>query len=120
VRPCFFITWARQDQPETQAVITSAYQELAHATASLPVPVGPAWQRVRQARPDIALYDADLRHPSLVGSYLCACIFCASLLGQKPTGARDGLARLGEDADPLIEAAAQAAEENAAASPGGA
>jgi hypothetical protein len=85
-RPCLYVTWARQDQPQSQPIITSAYRELAKETAALPIPVGPAWEQLHRLHPELALYDADRSHPSFAGSYLSACVFCASLFGKKPKG----------------------------------
>lgn len=110
VQPCFYITWARQDQPETQDIITSAYQALAEETLSLPIPVGPAWQQLLRSNPQITLYDADRSHPSLAGSYLSACVFFASLFGKKPAGIDHETAHLSEaDAQSIIDVAWRAA-----------
>ncbi len=48
------------------------------------VPVGPAWEAAKQARPDIKLYASDGIHPSALGVYLTACVFYASLTGESP------------------------------------
>lgn len=118
--PFLYVTWVRQDQPEVQQtrqqIITCSYQELADATGALPVPVGPAWQQLRSLHPRLALYDADRSHPSIAGSYLSACVFCASLFGKKPKGMDNETAGLTEqDADLIHEVAWRTATEPFAA-----
>jgi hypothetical protein len=111
--PFLYVTWARQDQPESQQIITSACQELADATGALPVPVGPAWQQLRRWRPQLALYDADRSHPSVAGSYLSACVFFASLFGKQPKGMDNETVGLTEeDADHIHQLAWRTAKES--------
>jgi hypothetical protein len=122
-KPFLYVTWARQDQPESQDTITSAYQELADATGAVPVPVGPAWQQLHRARPQLVLYHADRSHPTLAGSYLSACVFCASIFGKKPKGIdnkkMDETMRLTkEDADLIHQVAWRTATESAGNSMG--
>lgn len=81
-----YMTWARSWDPYMQAVITKRYEELAQLCDATIVPVGPAWQRARSLRPDIALYDNDQSHPSPLGSYLSACVFYGVFSGQSPVG----------------------------------
>jgi hypothetical protein len=100
--PFLYVTWARQDQPESQQIITSAYKELADATGALPVPVGPAWQQLRRLRPQLAMYDADRSHPTVAASYLSACVFCASIFGKKPKGMDNETTGLTEEDANLI------------------
>jgi hypothetical protein len=53
-------------------------------------PIGLAWARVRNERPDLDLYILDDsygdRHPNSYGAYLAACVFYASLFGRSPEG----------------------------------
>lgn len=70
-----YMTWAREWDPYMQATIAEAYTRLAKETGATVVPVGLAWQRARERRPDIALYADDGSHPSPLGSYLTACVF---------------------------------------------
>ena len=83
-RPVFYMTWARQHEPEKQAVITKAYQDAASATGGQVAPVGLAWQRVLEQRQDIPLHFEDKSHPTPAGSYLAACVFYRVLLDQPP------------------------------------
>jgi hypothetical protein len=82
--PVFYMTWARQNEPEKQAVITKAYQAAASATGGQVAPVGLAWQRVLKQRQDIPLHFEDKSHPTPAGSYLAACVFYRVLLDQPP------------------------------------
>ncbi len=79
-RAALYLTWSRKFLPETQQCITGAYIELARRINALIFPAGPAWQAVIAKNPDIELYDPDQSHPSVLGSYLTACVFCSSIL----------------------------------------
>lgn len=84
VQAVLYLTWARKFLPETQRSITKAYVELARRINAQIFPAGPAWQAVMAKNPDIELYDPDLSHPSPLGSYLTACVFCSAILGLNP------------------------------------
>lgn len=79
-------TWSRAWDPYMQATITEKYEELAQSCGATVVPVGQAWQRARELRPDLALYDPDESHPSPLGTYLTACVFYGVFTGQSPVG----------------------------------
>ena len=53
-----------------------------NANHELVVPAGLAFARVRGERPDVELYQPDLRHPSAAGSYLAGAVVYASILGE--------------------------------------
>jgi hypothetical protein len=84
VQAVLYLSWARKFLPETQNSINSAYIELARRINAQIFPAGPAWQAVMAKNPDIELYDPDLSHPSALGSYLTACVFCAAILELNP------------------------------------
>lgn len=96
-----YMTWARQWDPYTQAAITEKYSELAEKINARVVPVGPAWQRARELRPDLPLYFDDGSHPSTLGTYLTACVFFGVLTGQSPVGLPNRLVTTDKDGDPL-------------------
>lgn len=79
-RTVILLTWSRLDEPDQQADLTYAYDSIARELGAILVPVGPAWQRVRQEDPGISLYFEDGSHPSPAGSYLMACVLVKSLL----------------------------------------
>lgn len=85
-KPVLYLTWSRQQAPDTQDRITRSVQEIAAEINALVVPVGPAWRSVIARHSDIALYTDDGSHPTAAGSYLAACVFLASLFGEAPRG----------------------------------
>ncbi len=80
----FFMTWARQNRPETQAALTDAYAKIAKELNALLVPVGQVWQQAFKENPQIVLHLPDQSHPNSMGSYLSACLFFAVLLARSP------------------------------------
>ena len=50
------------------------------------VPAGLAFAKAIAKRPDVELYVADKRHPSLAGTYLAACTVYATLYRKSPVG----------------------------------
>jgi hypothetical protein len=50
------------------------------------VPAGLAFAQSIAKRPDLNLYVADKRHPSLMGTYLAACTVVASVYKLNPVG----------------------------------
>jgi hypothetical protein len=74
-----YMTWARQDAPQTQDALTQIYTQAGHELNAPVVPVGLAWQHSLEKNPDLVLHDRDKSHPSLAGSYLAACTFYATL-----------------------------------------
>lgn len=86
-----YLTWARQNAPETQNALTSAYTAIGKELGALVVPVGIAWQNFLgkhgiQKNHWPVLHDKDQSHPTLAGSYLAACVFFAVLFGENPVG----------------------------------
>ncbi len=81
-----YLTWARVFDPYMQQTITQEYSKLAQSIDATIVPVGPAWERAKSLRPELALHDGDKTHPSPLGSYLSACVFYGALTGQSPLG----------------------------------
>src|SRR5262245_28467415 len=70
-----YMTWARQDKPETQRGLTQAYVDLAGKLAARVAPVGAAWEKALQDDPKLVLHTKDKSHPSKTGTYLAACVF---------------------------------------------
>lgn len=92
-----YMTWARSWDPYMQAPIKEKYMELAEKIDATIVPVGPAWERARSLRPDLNFYDPDGSHPSILGTYLTACVFYGVLTGESPIGLPSHLSHQGED-----------------------
>jgi hypothetical protein len=103
-----YMTWARRDNPESQAAITEAYTEIGQELGATVVPVGTAWARLPAVGGRPVLYDRDGRHPTLAGSYLAACVFYGTLLKESPVGNRAEVAGLSEEDRAAVQAAAWA------------
>jgi hypothetical protein len=78
-RTVLYMTWARQNAPESQDAISAAYSSIGEELGSLVVPAGLAWQICLADHPHVVLHDKDKSHPSLAGSYLAACVFYVTL-----------------------------------------
>jgi len=85
-KPAFFMTWAYIDEPEMTALLDDAYTSVGKELGAQVVPVGLAFERAIQQRPDLKLRIADRKHPTLAGTYLAACTFYAALHQQNPEG----------------------------------
>ncbi len=85
-QPIFFMTWARKNDPETQAEIAGAYTAVAAQNHAPVSPVGLAWAAALHGRPTLALHMKDRRHPTPAGSYLSACVFYSVLFHESPHG----------------------------------
>ena len=108
-KTALYLTWARQNAPETQAALTAAYTMIAEELGALVIPVGVAWQqflRQHQQPRQSLLHDKDQSHPTLAGSYLAACVFFAVLFGENPTGLASNLSGLTPTETALLQTAA--------------
>lgn len=85
-KTALYLTWARQNAPESQATINEAYFSIGAELGATVVPVGVAWQHFLAENQQPVLHDKDLSHPTLAGSYLAACVFFAGLFGENPVG----------------------------------
>lgn len=86
VEPMFLMTWAYADKPEMTQGLADAYTEAGRQNNAHTVPAGLAFAASIAKRPDIHLYVADKRHPSLAGSYLTAATLVASVWNVNPVG----------------------------------
>ena len=85
-KTALYLTWARQNAPETQAALTETYTTIGAELGARVVPVGVAWQNFLSSHKQPILYDKDQSHPTPVGSYLAACVFFAVLFAENPVG----------------------------------
>ncbi len=85
-KPALFMTWAYADKPEMTAQLAEQYTIAGNANDALVIPAGLAFAKALGKKPDIVLYAADKRHPSLLGTYLSACTIYASVYGKSPVG----------------------------------
>ena len=85
-RPVFFMSWAYADKPEMTAQLAEAYTIAGNDNNALVIPAGLAFARAVSKQPELNLYAADKRHPSLAGTYLAACVVFAAFTGRSPVG----------------------------------
>jgi hypothetical protein len=104
-----YLTWARQNAPETQKAITDAYLAIGSELGAPIVPVGVAWQGFTRKHSRPVLHDKDKSHPTLAGSYLAACVFFAVLFGESPMGISSEIKGLAKSEAELMQEAAWAA-----------
>jgi hypothetical protein len=86
--PIFFMSWAYQDKPEMTQQLAAEYIKAGQLNSAKVVPAGLAFANSVAKRPELNLYVADKRHPSLAGTYLAACTVLASVYGQSPVGSK--------------------------------
>jgi hypothetical protein len=84
--PILFMSWAYQDAPEMTATLADAYIKAGAAHQMRVVPAGLAFARSVAKRPEVNLYVADKRHPSLAGTYLAAATVLAAVYRVNPVG----------------------------------
>ena len=84
--PVFFMSWAYADKPEMTEQLAEAYTVAANDNDAFVIPAGLAFARAVERRPQLNLYAADKRHPSLAGSYLAASTTYAALFKKPPIG----------------------------------
>ena len=84
--PVFFMSWAYQDVPAMTEQLAEAYTQAGNDNNVFVIPAGLAFARSMRQMPELNLYVADKRHPSLAGTYLAACTVYASLFKKSPVG----------------------------------
>ena len=93
--PVLFLTWGRRDGlPESgfpdfasmQEQLTAGYLGIADELDDRVAPVGVAWQTGVSRDTTLALWDTDGSHPSVLGTYLAACVLYATLFHASPIG----------------------------------
>jgi hypothetical protein len=66
--------------------LLTEYVKAGKANNAQVIPAGLAFANSIKIKPDLNLYVADKRHPSLAGTYLAANVVLASLFKQNPVG----------------------------------
>jgi len=84
--PIFFMSWACQDKPEMTQQLALEYLKAGRENRALVVPAGLSFAESIRRRPDVNLYVADKRHPSLAGTYLAASTVMVSVYKRNPVG----------------------------------
>jgi hypothetical protein len=85
-KPVFFMSWAYADKPEMTAELAEAYTKAGNDNDALVIPAGLAFANSVKQRPELNLYVADKRHPSLAGTYLAATTVYSSVFRKSPVG----------------------------------
>jgi len=85
-QPILFMSWAYADKPDMTTPLANEYIKAGKQNNALVVPAGLAFANSIAQRPNLNLYVADKRHPSLMGTYLAACTVMASVYKQNPMG----------------------------------
>jgi hypothetical protein len=78
--PVLFMTWSRRGI--TLEEIAQAYRDIATELGVDVAPVGFAWQRAMEERPELDMYTSDKTHPSIHGSYLAVSVVYATVFGE--------------------------------------
>ena len=106
IKPVLFMTWGYQGDNSMSLQLQNAYKKVGRETDVLVAPIGMAFAQANQQHPDIDLFVADVRgaaintatgkteltyrrdikHPSMAGTYLAACVMYASLYQRSPEG----------------------------------
>jgi hypothetical protein len=84
--PILFMSWAYADKPEMTASLAEAYTRAGNDNNALVIPAGLAFARALRGRPNLRLYVADNRHPTMAGTYLAAATTYAAIQGRSPEG----------------------------------
>jgi len=82
------MTWERPDSVAygvTTANLATAYKTVGHELRAKVAPVGLAFERSQQEKPDLVLYSYD-GHPTPYGTYLAACVLYGTLFDRSPVG----------------------------------
>ena len=75
-------------EPDLIDKIAPTYVSVGNELGALVIPVGLAFERAYEQRPDIVLHMTfDGTHPNMLGTYLAACVVYQSIFGTSPVGA---------------------------------
>lgn len=85
-RTTLFVTWAREESPESQALLNEGYLRIAKELRALIAPVGTAWRDALKIDASLPLYQTDHAHPAVAGSYLAACVLYSTFYDKSPEG----------------------------------
>ena len=66
--------------------IANAHWGIAKELGIKVAPVGLAWKKAKEIRPDLDMYDSDREHPSLYGTYLGVCVIYSTIFEKSPIG----------------------------------
>jgi len=75
-----YLTWARQNAPETQKAITDAYVAIGEELGAVIIPVGVAWQNFIRKHSHPVLHDQDKSQSHTRRLLPAACVFFCRLI----------------------------------------
>lgn len=78
-----YATWGHKNSEPAGMQIYQHLKTIAQKNGDYIAPVGIAWDRVRQQRPELELYLPDNNHASVHGGYLAALVITNTLTGRK-------------------------------------
>jgi hypothetical protein len=105
-KTALYLTWARQNAPETQQALTETYTSVGTEIGATIVPVGIAWKDFLAQHKQPVLHDKDLSHPTIAGSYLAACVFFGVFFNESPVGISSEIKGLSPSHAELLQATA--------------
>jgi hypothetical protein len=79
-----FMAWQISYLKLTIEEIAQAHRDIAAELGAEVAPVGLAWQRAMEERPELKLVGPDGIHPSIHGTYLATNVVYATIFGQSP------------------------------------
>ena len=94
-QPVLLLTWGRRDgfaefgfrdYATMQDQLTKGYRTIADELGVAVAPAGEAWRRGVAQDAGLALWQTDGSHPSLLGSYLTACVLYVTVFSVSPVG----------------------------------
>lgn len=101
--PCgetvFYMTWGRKfgdanncaswppvcTYEGMDSLLSLRYRMMADSNDAIISPVGAVWKHMRQSFPLLNLYQSDLSHPSVAGTYAAACCFYTIIFRKDPS-----------------------------------
>lgn len=85
-RPAFYMVWPSRDRPFDRDGVRTSYTNAATAVGGILAPAGEVWREVWRRDANMALYDPDGVHGSLMGTYAAALSVYGMLFGVSPVG----------------------------------
>jgi hypothetical protein len=79
-------TWSRQDAPDKQDQLSTAYFNVGSKLNATVAPVGTAWGVALKRDAKLVLHSSDKSHPNKAGTYLAACVFYGTIYAKSPVG----------------------------------
>lgn len=82
--PYFYATWTKEKVPQYHQTIRKVYSQAAKENNAGIVFIGDVWEKAKNLRPGVELYEEDGSHQSELGAFLTACKFVKDLTGELP------------------------------------